>query len=649
MKELLPRQILGSRYRIICPLAEGGFGHTYIAEDTQRPGTPKCVVKRLEPASSDPKFLKDARRLFQSEAEILEKLGRQHSQIPLLLASFEEDQEFYLVQDFIEGHLLTDELKPAQRWTESQICQMLKDALSILSFVHKHQVIHRDIKPDNLIRRRQDKKLVLVDFGAVKQIRTQLTVQNQSSVTISIGTPGYMSTEQGHGKPRFNSDIYALGVISIQAATGLYPTQLQEDPETGEIIWRPWAQVSDGLANILTKMVHYHFKDRYKSAEEALQAVDILLKDHPDWDPDLQSASLLSESVSEDSIVQTSSKPPNPTAVSQGSPQPPNTPAPSKQTPVTPNPTVVSQGLPQQLNPQTPSEPKSVIPNPTVVSQGPPQQSNPLASSEPKSVAPNPTVVSQGSPQPPNAPASSEQTPVIPNPTVVSQRPPQQSNPQIETTPVALNPTTASQGVHRQPKIQAFSKLRSVVSKSTLALPNYRAMPLKKMTGAGALMLFISFAIKAPLRKEPEPLPDLPCQEPLPPSLPDRPPDYQHVDGTKYYGELDDGKFANGRGIMVFSNGDRYDGDFHDGQRNGCGTFNFSSKDKRYTGQFQNDHFHGLGKLIFKNGDQYIGELKNNNCHGQGTFIFADGSPAKHGFWQDGKLVKEGETFFCNR
>ena len=479
MKELLPRQILGSRYRIICPLAEGGFGHTYIAEDTQRPGTPKCVVKRLEPASSDPKFLKDARRLFQSEAEILEKLGRQHSQIPLLLASFEEDQEFYLVQDFIEGHLLTDELKPAQRWTESQICQMLKDALSILSFVHKHQVIHRDIKPDNLIRRRQDKKLVLVDFGAVKQIRTQLTVQNQSSVTISIGTPGYMSTEQGHGKPRFNSDIYALGVISIQAATGLYPTQLQEDPETGEIIWRPWAQVSDGLANILTKMVHYHFKDRYKSAEEALQAVDILLKDHPDWDPDLQSASLLSESVSEDSIVQTSSKPPNPTAVSQGSPQPPNTPAPSKQTPVTPNPTVVSQGLPQQLNPQTPSEPKSVIPNPTVVSQGPPQQSNPLASSEPKSVAPNPTVVSQGSPQPPNAPASSEQTPVIPNPTVVSQRPPQQSNPQIETTPVALNPTTASQGVHRQPKIQAFSKLRSVVSKSTLALPNYRAMPLK--------------------------------------------------------------------------------------------------------------------------------------------------------------------------
>ena len=162
-------------------------------------------------------------------------------------------------------------------------------------------------------------------------------------------------------------------------------------------------------------------------------------------------------------------------------------------------------------------------------------------------------------------------------------------------------------------------------------------------------MLFISFAIKAPLRKEPEPLPDLPCQEPLPPSLPDRPPDYQHVDGTKYYGELDDGKFANGRGIMVFSNGDRYDGDFHDGQRNGCGTFNFSSKDKRYTGQFQNDHFHGLGKLIFKNGDQYIGELKNNNCHGQGTFIFADGSPAKHGFWQDGKLVKEGETFFCNR
>ena len=266
-------QLLDRRYQVIRVLGAGGFGQTYVAQDTRIPGNPTCVVKHLKPASSDPKYLETARRLFQSEAETLARLGN-HEHIPRLLAYFEENQEFYLVQEFIEGHPLSSELPLGQRWTDRQVIQLLQDVLNTLTFVHAQGVIHRDIKPDNIIRRDADNKLVLIDFGAIKQVRTQLvTAQGQVSATVAIGTPGYMPTEQGQGKPRPNSDIYALGMIGIQAVTGLYPNQLQEDINTGEVIWLHQAQISQGLADVLTKMTRYHFKDRYQSATEALQAL----------------------------------------------------------------------------------------------------------------------------------------------------------------------------------------------------------------------------------------------------------------------------------------------------------------------------------------------------------------------------------------
>ncbi len=145
-------KLLGGRYQVVRILGIGGFGQTYAAEDIHRPGSPKCVVKHLKPASSNSNFLESARRLFQSEAETLEKLGN-HDQIPRLLAYFEEDQEFFLVQDFIEGHSLSAELQPGQIWTESQVCGFLQEVLGILEFVHGNGVIHRDIKPNNLIKR----------------------------------------------------------------------------------------------------------------------------------------------------------------------------------------------------------------------------------------------------------------------------------------------------------------------------------------------------------------------------------------------------------------------------------------------------------------------------------------------------------------
>ncbi len=270
-------KLLDRRYQVTQVLGAGGFGRTYLAQDTRRPGNPICVVKQLKPVSSEPGFLETARRLFNSEAETLEQLGN-HDQIPRLLAYFEEDQEFYLVQEFIEGHTLTQELQPGQRWEESRVIEMLSEVLGILEFVHHHHVIHRDIKPDNIIRRKSDNKLVLVDFGAVKQIRTQLAsvYGQQLSNTIAVGTPGYMASEQALGQPRPSSDIYALGIIGIQALTGLMPISFQEDLSTGEILWQQLVPVSRGLETVLTKMVRYHFKDRYQSATEALQALQQL-------------------------------------------------------------------------------------------------------------------------------------------------------------------------------------------------------------------------------------------------------------------------------------------------------------------------------------------------------------------------------------
>ncbi|MEH2114125.1 serine/threonine-protein kinase [Nostoc sp.] len=266
-------QLLDGRYQVLQVLGGGGFGQTYIAQDTHRPGFPKCVVKHLKPVIRSPEFLETARRLFSSEAETLEQLGN-HDQIPRLLAYFEDNQEFFLVQEFIEGHTLKAELLPNQPWTENQVIQLLQQVLGILQFIHSHNVIHRDIKPDNIIRRQQDDKLVLIDFGAVKQVQTQLlTIPGQTGATIIIGTPGYMSTEQGQGKPRPNSDIYSLGIIGIQSLTGLHPINFEEDPDTGEISWQHQANVSFGLASVLSKMVLHHFKQRYQSAAEVLQVL----------------------------------------------------------------------------------------------------------------------------------------------------------------------------------------------------------------------------------------------------------------------------------------------------------------------------------------------------------------------------------------
>ena len=279
-------KVISGRYQIIQSLGGGGFGQTFLAEDLQLPDHHKCVVKRLQPTSNENFVWEIASRLFESEARVLHKLGN-HDRIPRLLAHFAEDHEFYLVQELVEGYDLAHEITsversadgyPVGRMNEAQAIAFLIDVLEILTFVHQQGAIHRDIKPANLMRRRTDGRLVLMDFGAVKQVGPAIAASTIGS-TVAIGTDGYMPNEQAIGKPRPCSDLYAVGAIAIQGLTGVAPNLLSEDLETGELAWRHSpdhaalkyrAQVSDEFAMIIDKLVKYDFRDRYQSAEAVL-------------------------------------------------------------------------------------------------------------------------------------------------------------------------------------------------------------------------------------------------------------------------------------------------------------------------------------------------------------------------------------------
>ncbi len=261
------QKLLRMRYRIREHLVSTDYSDTYLAEDENLPDRPLCLVKRLKSQSQR------TSHLFDRETRVLYRLG-QHDRIPELLARFEEDGYFYLVYQFIEGQPLYQELIEGQPWEEHQVIALLKDILEVLVFVHQQDVIHRDVHPQNLIRRTSDHKIVLIDFGAVKEINTS---QSGTGQTRSRGgtQQDYIPPEQAIGSPKFCSDIYAVGIIGIQALTGMRPKQLKVD-NLGNLIWLQNATVTPELARVLDQMVLYAFPQRYPSATEALEALQKL-------------------------------------------------------------------------------------------------------------------------------------------------------------------------------------------------------------------------------------------------------------------------------------------------------------------------------------------------------------------------------------
>jgi serine/threonine-protein kinase len=275
--------LLNHRYRILQTLGAGGFGQTFLVEDTQLPSKRRCVMKQLKPISDRPELYQLIQARFEREATILEALGEGHQQIPKLYAYFESNRLFYLVQEWIDGATLAQALVPGKTG-EQEVKALLMSLLPVLSYIHGKGIIHRDIKPENIILRRSNQQPVLIDFGAVKEtVRTALNTQGQPTRSIVIGTPGYMPPEQAVGKPVYSSDLYSLGLTAIYLLTGRSPYDLETNPQTGEFIWQSFApSICPEFVAVLSRAIQSHVRDRFATAEEmqlALQTVQAISPD----------------------------------------------------------------------------------------------------------------------------------------------------------------------------------------------------------------------------------------------------------------------------------------------------------------------------------------------------------------------------------
>jgi len=278
--------LLKDQYQAIKPIGEGGFGRTFLAEDANRLNA-HCVIKQFFPLpqiQNNIEAMTKATQLFKQEARQLLELGEKHQQIPTLYGYFEQEQRLYLVQQFIDGHDLSKELEQGGVFNEEQIRELLNNLLPVLQFIHDHQVVHRDIKPTNILRSKVDGKFVLIDFGVAKQ----LAGTNMSRASTKPGTEGFAPIEQLRGGKAFPaSDLYSLGVTCIHLLTNAELDVLY-NPLQGSWVWRSYLRqkgrdVSDQLSQVLDKLLKEYVKHRYQSATEVLK--DLNSKPNPPSPP----------------------------------------------------------------------------------------------------------------------------------------------------------------------------------------------------------------------------------------------------------------------------------------------------------------------------------------------------------------------------
>jgi serine/threonine protein kinase len=271
------KQLFRDCYLVLKLLGRGGFGVTFLAQNDRLPGRPQCVIKQLCPKVKDPAALDKARQRFMQEAKTLSRLGS-HSQIPQLLEYFELDGEFFLIQEYVPGLTLGQEVRELGIFSETKVKQFLREILPLLQYVHDRRVIHRDIKPANMIRCNLDGRLVLIDFGAVKEQLIMATEHSALRTSIStqfVGTVGFAPPEQLSLRPMYASDIYALGVTCLYLLSGKSPPEFNYDYLTGIFKWRETLQLSDYFGEILDKMLRVSPRDRYQSPQEVLRALDL--------------------------------------------------------------------------------------------------------------------------------------------------------------------------------------------------------------------------------------------------------------------------------------------------------------------------------------------------------------------------------------
>lgn len=269
-----PSTVLQSRYRVLSVLGQGGFGRTYLAEDQGR-FNEACAIKELTPPQDNPYALEKSKELFQREAQTLYQI--QHPQIPQFRATFEQDQRFFIVQDYVEGKtyrsLLDERKSRGYVFSESEVTQLVKQVLPVLAYIHGKGIIHRDIAPDNIILRDRDKLPVLIDFGVVKDLATRIQAQETVKQHTTVGKLGYAPTEQMQtGRAYPNSDLYALAVTAVVLLTGREPQDLF-DENTMTWRWQRFVNLEPTFGQVLNRMLSYRVSDRFQSATEVLQVL----------------------------------------------------------------------------------------------------------------------------------------------------------------------------------------------------------------------------------------------------------------------------------------------------------------------------------------------------------------------------------------
>ncbi|WP_299486101.1 serine/threonine-protein kinase [Acaryochloris sp. IP29b_bin.137] len=267
--------LLNNRFRILKQMAKGGFGATYLAEDTHMLSRRHCVVKQLQPEVPNQDCYAIALKKFKEEATVLEQL--KHDQIPQLYGYFEQEGRLFLVQEWVDGPTLGEKVRALGQLSAEEVQLMLLRILPVLDYLHGFKVVHRDIKPDNLILRQVDSRPVLIDFGSMKQhLKTRISFSGSVVDSVVIGTEGFMAPEQAAQRTVYASDLYSLGMSAIYALTAKLPVEMESDYNTGQFQWRQYApHVSDHLADILNKATEFSPQDRFSTATEMLDALTL--------------------------------------------------------------------------------------------------------------------------------------------------------------------------------------------------------------------------------------------------------------------------------------------------------------------------------------------------------------------------------------
>ncbi len=268
--------VLKGRYAIRSTIGQGGMGRTYLAQDLER-FNETCVLKEFIPPQDSLEVSEKAKELFRREASVLYQI--RHPQVPEFRATFESEGRLLLVQDYVEGknyrNLLLDRLKVGQTFSENEIFALMQQLLPVLSYLHGHNIIHRDISPENLMLRSQDNLPVLIDFGVVQETTAKLNSQMGIPASTVAGKAGYAPPEQlQSGSAYANSDLYALAVTSIVLMTGKEPSELFDSINLAWN-WQQFTNVNPAFARVINQMLSYKPTNRYRSADEVIQALQV--------------------------------------------------------------------------------------------------------------------------------------------------------------------------------------------------------------------------------------------------------------------------------------------------------------------------------------------------------------------------------------